>query len=227
MTDNNQPSNPQGGGGSGLAKTTLAFALGIAIGFAMGNGSGAAPVAFSGAMSGLEERAFLGPADAPVTIVEYTDYQCTFCQRHYQSSFQLLLDEYEGRVRYFVRHFPSPTIHPDAPRAAVAAVCAEEQGSFWAYHDILFGAPNMNLSQAGLLRYAEELSLDMDRFNACVMDEDTWTLVQEDHELGSTYGVSGTPAFFINGRVVFGAQPLEVFRSAIDAALEEAGERVN
>jgi len=206
-----------------MAKVVLGFAMGIAVCFAMGNGSSSTPIAFSGAMSGLEERAFLGPADAPVTIVEYTDYQCTFCQRHYVSSFQPLLDEYEGRIRYFIRHFPSPGMHPDAPRAAVAAVCAEEQQAFWDYHDILFRQQRPDLSQAGLLRYAEDLQLDMGLFNACVVSEDTWAVVEDDHDVGSTYGVSGTPAFFINGRVVFGAQPLDVFRSAIDAALEEAG----
>ncbi len=223
MTDDSSQKTRATGSSGGKGTIVLAFALGIAVGFAMGSGSGGSSVAFSGAMSGLEDRAFLGPSDAPVTIVEYTDYQCTFCQRHYVSTFQTILDEYEGDIRYFIRHFPSPSIHPAAPRAAVAAVCAEEQGSFFEYHDRLFRQRDPDLSQAGLLKYAEDLDLDMSRFNSCVVSEDTWATVQEDHELGSTYGVSGTPAFFINGRVVFGAQPLEAFRTAIDAALEEAG----
>ena len=222
MTNTTDSSTTPAPGTGHWGKVFLAFALGTAVGFAFGNDGGTS-VAFSGAMSGLEERAFLGDADAPVTIVEYTDYQCTFCQRHYVSTFHTILDDYDGQIRYFVRHFPSPSIHPDASRAAVAAVCAEDQGSFWEYHDRLFRQQRPNLSQAGLLAYAEDLNLDMEAFNACIVNEDTWAKVQEDHELGSTYGVSGTPAFFINGRVVFGAQPLSVFRSAIDAALEEAG----
>jgi protein-disulfide isomerase len=221
MDNNTQQPTPAPRPGLGFLKLGVAFVAGVALGFGLGRSGSTAPVAFSGAMSGMEERAFLGPADAPVTIVEYTDYECTFCQRHYETTFQALREEYDGRVRYFVRHFPSPSIHPRAPQAAAAAICAEEQEAFWDYHHRLFER-RADLSQAGLMRYAEELELDMDRFGGCIMADETWEKVQEDHEMGSTYGVSGTPAFFINGRVVFGAQPLEVFRNAIDAALEEA-----
>ncbi len=215
-----EQSNPRKWNVKGTALMAIVFTTGLALGFGWGNGTARARLVFSGAMSGLEDRPFLGPVDALVTIVEYTDYECVFCQRYYQSTFRTLMDEYEGKIRYFVRHFPVPSIHPSSVRAAIAATCAEDQGGFWAYHDLLF-SDGADLTGSGLREYAAQVGLEADRFDECLASQEPQVSVQEDVELGASYGVRGTPAFFINGRVVIGAQPLEVFRATIDAALED------
>lgn len=198
----------------------VVFVSGLALGFMWGKGSARSNVVFSGAMSGLEDRAFLGPEDALVTIVEYTDYECVFCQRYYQTTFPALMEQNEGKIRYFVRHFPVPSIHPSSVRAAIAASCAEHQGGFWDYHDILF-SEGADLTPEGLRDAAVRIGLNTDRFDECVAGQEPLSRIQEDAQLGASYGVRGTPAFFVNGRVVFGAQPLEVFQATVDAALEE------
>ena len=204
----------------GIALMAFLFAAGLALGYGWGNGAARTRVVFSGAMSGLEDRPFLGPEDALVTIIEYTDYECVFCQRYYQSTFRTLMSEYDGRIRYFVRHFPVPSIHPSALRAAIASSCAEAQGAFWAYHDLLF-SDGADLTPDGLREYANQVGLEADGFDECIASQGPLTSIQEDLERGVDYGVRGTPAFFINGRVIFGAQPLEAFRAAVDAALED------
>ncbi|NNM05876.1 MAG: DsbA family protein [Gemmatimonadetes bacterium] len=204
----------------GAALLAIVFTAGLFLGFRMGTAKGRATIVYSGAMSDLENRPFLGSKDALVTIVEYTDYECVFCQRYYQNTFKTLMAEYDGKVRYFVRHFPVPSIHPSSVRAAVAASCAEDQGEFWAYHDILFSGGAV-LSPDSLGAYASRLGLEQTRFDECFASQEPLQHIQEDLERGVNYGVRGTPAFFINGRVLFGAQPLETFRATVDAALEE------
>jgi len=204
-----------------LTKLLVVFSLGIAVGFSLAAGRSGPRVVYSGAMTEVEGRSVHGPDDAPVTIVEYTDYECSFCRRYNRLILPQILTEYEGRIRYIVRHFPLMGIHPAAVGAAAAAVCAERQGNFWEYHDILF-AQKTGLSSESLLAYAEEAGLEEDTFRQCLESDETTRVVQEDMERGATYGVRGTPAFFINGRVIFGAQPMEGFKRTIDAALEEA-----
>lgn len=201
----------------------LGILVALGIGFGLGRSSVKQRVIFSGAMSGLEDRAFQGPADAPVTIVEYTDYDCPFCKRYHAQIYPALLQEYGDRVRYFVRHFPIQSLHPRAPNAARAAVCAEAQDRFWAYHELLFFRGNAP-DDEGLVAYATELGLDGEQFTTCMDAPETRRAVLSDLQRGSAYGVRGTPAFFINGRVIFGAQPMEVFQQVVDAALAEAGE---
>jgi protein-disulfide isomerase len=111
-------------------------------------------------------------------------------------------------------------IHRNATRAAQAAVCAEEQGAFWEYHDLLFEGA-LGLTEEGYQAYASEAELDLNRFGDCMASNESAQVVQDDLERGLNYGVTGTPAFFINGRVVFGAQPVESFQRIIDAALAE------
>jgi protein-disulfide isomerase len=178
-------------------------------------------VVYSGAMTEQEGRFAYGPEDAPVTIVEYTDYQCTFCRRYNRTILPEILDTYQGKVRYLIRHFPLPQLHPSAGRAAQAAVCAEEQGKLWPYHELLF-EQSQGLSRDGLFAYADEVGLNREEFQGCLDSEASARVVANDIQRGATYGVRGTPAFFINGRVVYGAQPLEAFRQTIDAALAEA-----
>jgi len=203
-----------------VVRTLLVFGAGIALGLSLGGGTGSR-VVYSGAMTEQEGRTAHGPVDAPVTIVEYTDYQCAFCRRYNMLILPQILDEYDGKIRYLIRHFPLAQLHPAAARAAQAAVCAEDQDRLWPYHALLF-EQSQGLSEESLFAYADEVGMNRGEFEDCLDSDASAQVVAEDIERGATYGVRGTPAFFINGRVVYGAQPMEAFRQTIDAALAEA-----
>ena len=126
---------------------------------------------------------------------------------------------YGDRIRFVYRNFPLD-IHPDAKPAAEAAQCANEQGRFWPYHDRLFSTPNQPLSVADLKHTAAMLGLDADRFNTCVDEHKYRAVVDADTRAGTEAGVTGTPAFFINGRLLSGAQPYDAFKHLIDEELE-------
>jgi protein-disulfide isomerase len=158
-----------------------------------------------------------GPADAPVTIVEFSDYQCPFCRR-VEPTVAEVLSRYEGKVRFVYRHFPLDRIHPQARAASEAAACADRQGKFWEYHEQLF-AENAQLDRAGLDAIAEKTGLDTAAFKTCMDEGHTKDLVQKDLEAGSEAGVSGTPAFFINGIPLRGALPAADFQRVIDEEL--------
>lgn len=158
-----------------------------------------------------------GPADAPVTIVEFSDYQCPFCRRA-EPTVKEVLARYEGKVRFVFRHFPLDRIHPQARSASEAAACADQQGKFWEYHDGLF-AENAQFDRPGLDALAEKSGLDAAAFKACMDEGRTKDLVQKDLEAGTEAGVSGTPAFFINGIPLRGALPAAEFQRVIDEEL--------
>jgi protein-disulfide isomerase len=158
-----------------------------------------------------------GPADAPITIVEFSDYQCPFCRR-VEPTVHEVLKRYEGKVRFVFRHFPLDRIHPQARGASEAAACADEQGKFWEYHAELF-AENAQLDRPGLDALAQKTGLDTGAFKACMDERRTQALVQKDVDAGSEAGVSGTPAFFINGIPLRGALPAEDFQRVIDEEL--------
>ena len=166
----------------------------------------------------IEGRPYLGPEDAPVTIVEFTDYECPFCGRHFRETMPQLLREYEDTVKYVSLNFPIATIHPFAQQAGEAAECAHDQGKFWEYHDRLF--QNQEALDAGSLKiYAEEVGLGVDFFSTCLDSGAKAQLVLDDLQDGRRYGVTGTPTFFINGQRLVGAQPLSSFQTLIEAAL--------
>jgi protein-disulfide isomerase len=131
-----------------------------------------------------------------------------------------VLNKYEGQVRLVYRDFPLTSIHPYALSAALAGECADEQGKFWEYHDVLF-ANQAQLDEESLLDYAAQVGLDTDSFGECLSSQKYLEEVQKDYGDGRTYGVSGTPAFFVNGVLVSGAQPLEAFSAIIDEELAE------
>ena len=158
-----------------------------------------------------------GPAAAPVEVVEFSDFQCPFCLRAYPTVNQVL-STYGDRVRFVYRHYPLPN-HPNARPAAEAAQCAAEQGQFWPYYDRLF-ADQTKLSDDGLKQSAAALGMDAGRFNACVDTHKYKDRVETDIKDGNDAGVNGTPAFFINGRMLTGAQPFEAFKRIIDEELE-------
>jgi protein-disulfide isomerase len=172
---------------------------------------------------GTEGRPFFGPLDAPVTIVEFTDYQCSFCARHNRETKGQLLRQYEGKLRYVVRNFPLHSIHPLAQKAAEAAECAFDQGRFWEYSNLLYDRAS-EFATEQLTAYAAELGLDTGRFAGCLDSGEKAQVVQKDVGEGRTYGVRSTPAFFVNGQLLLGAKPVVEFQSAIDAALREAGQ---
>ena len=157
-----------------------------------------------------------GPATAPIQMIEFSDFQCPYCQRANPAVDQVLTT-YGDRVHFVYRHFPLPS-HPNARPAAEASQCAAEQGKFWPYHDRLFANPS-RLGNTDLKQHAVELGLDAAKFNACVDAHKYKTQVDADAQAGETAGVNGTPAFFINGRMLSGAQPFEAFKRIIDDEL--------
>ncbi len=161
-----------------------------------------------------------GPEDAAVTIIEFSDFQCPYCGRFFQQTLPQLMAQYGDRVRFVYRDFPLDQIHPNARNAAIAAECADDQGKFWEYHDVLF-SNQQALGVADLKRYAEQLGLDVAAFSQCLDSQKYNDEVNADLRDGLQAGVTGTPTFFINGRRVVGAQPLQTFQTLIDQALAE------
>ncbi len=165
------------------------------------------------------EGAARGPKDAAVTIVEFSDFQCPYCVRA-APIVKKLHELYGDRVRFVFRDMPLP-MHPLAPKAAESAACAADQGKFWEMHDRLFAASG-KLEVAELKAYAGELGLDRAAFDSCLdsgKNEPRWKAGKAAAE---GYGISGTPAFFINGRLIPGARPIEVFAEIIDDELARA-----
>ena len=158
-----------------------------------------------------------GPANAPIELVEFSDFQCPFCFRATPTVNQVL-STYGDKIHFVYRHYPLPN-HPNARPAAEAAACAGEQGKFWPYHDRLFEDPS-KLGQSELKRHAANLGLDTAKFDSCVDSHKLKAIVETDMQAGQEAGVDGTPAFFINGRMISGAQPFEVFKQIIDEELE-------
>jgi protein-disulfide isomerase len=165
----------------------------------------------------IEGAPVRGAADAPVTLVEFSDFHCPFC-RQAQTTLKAILDRYPGKVKHAFRDFPVDALHPQARKAAEAARCAKDQGKFWSYHDTLF-ANTPNGALADLSRYASDVGLDVPAFERCLSAGTHRESVQRDYEDGVRLGVSGTPAFFVNGRFVSGAQPLEAFTKLIEQEL--------
>jgi protein-disulfide isomerase len=164
-----------------------------------------------------------GPENAKVTIVEFTDFQCPFCERFYSDTYTLIRRNYKDQVRFVFKHYPISSLHPDAMNAHLASECAREQGKFWEYHDIMF-ENQINLSRASLITYATTVGVqNADQFATCLDTQKYQSVVDSDLQAGSGYGVGGTPTFFINGTFVEGAQPYRVFEAAINQALAQAG----
>ncbi len=158
-----------------------------------------------------------GPDAAPVTIVEFSDFECPFCVRA-EPTVKQLLDAYPGKIRLVYRDFPLP-MHPHAPKAAEASHCAADQGKYWEMHEKLF-ANSQKLDVKDLKGYAKDLSLDSAKFDKCLDSGEKATVVEKNRKAGEEAGVSGTPAFFINGRMLSGAQPLDAFKSIVDQELK-------
>ena len=175
----------------------------------------------------ISDDPYLGPSDAPIVVVEFSDFFCSFCGRHYRETLQPLLENYDGHIRYIYRDFPGVG-GQNAVQAAQAAHCADDQGSFWEYHGLLFDNQMSPGRDAGamndvLIGFADELGLDTETFTTCLESEKYLNNVIQDASEAQANGVRGTPSFFINGTFVSGAQPYDVFANIIDTELDRLG----
>jgi protein-disulfide isomerase len=165
-----------------------------------------------------------GDPEAPVTLVEYTDYQCPFCARFFEQTYEQLKTTYvdTGKVRYIMRDLPLP-FHANAKDAAIAARCAGKQGKYLEMHDKLFGSQTDWSEVADAIEkfsaYAGELGMNTSQFSSCMTDQAVATQVDNDTNLASQLGATGTPTFIINGKLLVGAQPYTAFEAMIDGEL--------
>ena len=160
-----------------------------------------------------------GNPKAAVTIVEFSDFECPFCVRA-RPTVKRVRETYGDKVNWAFRHYPLD-FHPQAQKAGEAAACAAEQGRFWEMHDLLWDKPT-ELQVPELKQHAGALGLDAQAFAACLDGGRHAELVERDFRAGQEYGVTGTPAFFVNGRLISGAQPFEAFQQVIDDELARA-----
>lgn len=216
------------------------FAVGLGSGYALGGGGfdlglgdnnpspspspSPSPAPDARVQVSVDDDPVLGDADAPVTIIEFSDFQCPFCGRHFEQTYPQLLSNYieTGKAKLVFRDFPL-SFHPEAEPAAIAAECVDkiDSSKFWEYHDKIF-QNQATMSAANYKVWATELGVDGDKFSSCFDSSETKAEVQADTADGSAAGVSGTPTFFIGNdkdgyiRIV-GAQPYSVFQQTIDA----------
>jgi protein-disulfide isomerase len=216
-----------------------AFLIGAMVGYfafsyAAGRGTGVAEVPSGGAQQpqviqppqvvegvSADDDPYIGDEDAPILIVEFSDFQCPYCTRFHSQTLAPLLEQYGDQIRFVYRDFPLTSIHPDAFKAAEAAECADEQGKFWELHDAMFqNQPITGVGLAAITTMADALDgLDVDALNECIESGKYAEEVQKDMTDASSYGVTGTPTFFINGVRLVGAQPLTAFQVIIDQEL--------
>lgn len=164
-----------------------------------------------------------GDENAPVTIVEFTDYECPFCKKYVDDTMGSIISDYidTGKVRYMFRDLPLG-FHANAISAAMSARCANDQGQFLGMHELIFaGQEEWSLGKADEIfkGYASELGLEEDVFNDCLDGENYADAIEADSQLAAKYGANGTPSFFVNGKILVGAQPYEAFVEVIEEAL--------
>ncbi len=211
-----------------LLALPIVFCLGLGLGWLIWGFNNTAPAAQKAdqVVSG-EIRRFdvptdgdpaLGPENAPVTIIEFSDYQCPYCARWHSEVFARLMDTYKGKVRFVYRDFPLYSIHPQAESAAEAANCAGEQNAYWEFHTALF-SEKYNLGAESYRQYATDLGLDAAKLGQCLDEHRYQAEVKADFDAAVQLGVSSTPTFFINGRALIGAQGFEAFQQIIDEEL--------
>jgi len=187
-----------------------------------GTGEGAQPTPAGPVDVSVDDDPAQGPEDAAVTIIEFSDFQCPYCARFQSETLPQILSNYGDRVRFVYRDFPLTSLHANALKAAEASECADDQGAYWKYHDLLFQNQSA-LDDASLKNYAASLGLDTAAFDQCLDSDSTMSEIQNDYQDGVAAGVQGTPAFFVNGNLIEGAQPYSVFQAAIEAALAKGG----
>jgi len=166
----------------------------------------------------------MGNPDAPVTMIEFSDFLCPYCRQFALETEPLLIEEYvaTGKV-YFIYRTLGDWLGPQSQASAEAAYCAAEQNRFWEYHDLLFANQKLvDFSSQNLIGFAEDLGLNMDQFEGCVQQGEYRPQVENDLQDGLRAGVRGTPSFLINGRFIAGSQAYAVFQQEIEAALKNS-----
>jgi protein-disulfide isomerase len=161
----------------------------------------------------------IGKREAKVRVVEFTDFECPYCQQVF-STVREIIAKYGEQIYFVYRDFPVSDIHPEAEKAAEASNCAQEQGKFWPMHDKLFINQN-DLSLSSLKRYAQEIGLEIKAFNNCLNTGKYLKEVEQDYLDGQKLGVKGTPTFFINGYRISGVIPRDLFITLIEKGLSE------
>jgi len=210
----------------------LAFAVGILVGY-LAWGRASVTAAAPSAAQAEPTQAFrryeiptegfqsIGPDDAPIVIVEFSDYQCPFCKRWHDQVYDSLLAAYPGQIRFVYRNLPLTQLHPQAMPSAEAALCASEQDAYWQYHAKLFENSDV-LTDEIFTTLATDLGLDIAAFETCMSGHKFKDDIEADMEFSLDLGIQSTPTFFINGLAIVGAQPLSAFQQIIDKEL--AGE---
>jgi protein-disulfide isomerase len=229
--------------------TVLAFAAGVLVGYvAWGYGTPSAPAVAQVVVqtpTAPEPRVYdiktdgypsLGPKDAPITVVEFSDYQCPYCYRWHEQVYKPLLAAYPGKIRFVYRNFPL-SFHQNAFASAEAALCAGDQNAYWKFHDVLFDNQATLNNQAGTVldqtaynQFAQGLGLDVTTFEKCMTSHKYQQFIMDDVNYASSLppdsngeaAVGGTPTFFINGHRLGGAYPIEYFKQIIDAELAKS-----
>ena len=199
----------------------LAFLLGLGGGYLLWGGNQAANAAGTDQVRRVnvstDDDPSIGPENAPVTLIEFSDYQCPYCQRWYQDVYEQLLANYPGKIRFVYRDLPLPS-HPEAVPAAEAANCAGEQGDYWKFHDALFSG-QYGLGRTAYEQYAADLGLNTKAFAACLDSHRYQNEIQADASDAGRVGINSTPTFVINGRILVGALPFADFKAVIDEEL--------
>lgn len=164
----------------------------------------------------VDDDPYLGPEDAPVVIIEFSDFNCGFCSKWYQESLTPILSMYPEQIRFVYRDYP--LLSESSVTASKAAQCAHEQDAFWDFHDALFTRDEPKNLET-YLSLAEEFNLDIENFEECYQSDRTMEEIENDARYAAGLGIRGTPMFFINGIPVVGAQPLESFTAIIEDEL--------
>lgn len=206
------------------ALVVVAFAAGLGSGYLVWGRRAARPAVAEESVAGGGQRfevatdgdPSIGPDDAPVTIVEFSDFNCPYCRKFHEDTFQSLMQMYGDRIRFVYRDFPITTAESFV--AAQAANCAGRQGAYWPFHDKLFSG-GLGLGRSAYEAYAQQLGLDGQALGACIDSGDEADEVTADARAASELGVTGTPTFFVNGIPLVGAQPLTEFSRIIEAEL--------
>lgn len=208
-----------------LALVPLACVLGVAIGYLLWGRPTPVPESLAGPADpgapprlavSVDDDPALGPEDAPITIIEFSDFNCPYCRKFHAETFPLLMAAYPDQIRFVYRDFPVTSA--ESYVAAQAANCAGRQGAYWEYHDALFTG-GLGLGRDAYQAYADRIGLDSAAFSACLDEGAEAAEVESDAREAASLGVNGTPTFFINGIPLVGAQPLINFRSVIDGEL--------
>ncbi len=207
----------------------LSFVFGLLVGYLLWGGQPTQPAAKpadeipaaenrSGQRADIPIDGFpsVGPKDAPIVLVEFSDFGCSFCAKWHNETYEELMAAYPEQIRFVYRDVPFRAFP-----ASEAAQCARQQDAFWAYHDKLFGY-EYGLSDEAYLQYAQDLNLDMDEFVSCLNEHRYEAMIQRDLDAARELGISSTPTFFINGIQLVGAQPIEAFKQLIDKELANA-----